>query len=293
MQLPTQEIIMAKTDREAAVWPIRKLKPHPRQADTFPDLSEPDLAALAADMAANGLQHPVEILPTGTILAGHQRVRAARTLGWKTIAVVVRHDLAADEAAATAYFLADNLNRRQLSPLGKARCLCSLIEAEARRRIDDMDWEDRDRAKAAVATRLGMSLRNLNRYLLVLKAPAAAQAAFERGHLSLTEAGRVALLGTGATAVGDAIGAVYDSVAAGEMAGVQVRRDVRVALEQGRGGRTTDVKAALYRLVRALRRDLPCVRAGMATIEGDALARLREVVTDAHAVFAALKKRAG
>jgi len=41
----------------------------------FPDLSDADLDALAADMAANGLQHPIEILPGGVILAGHHRGR--------------------------------------------------------------------------------------------------------------------------------------------------------------------------------------------------------------------------
>src|SRR5688572_12633190 len=96
--------------KQSTNWPIRKLKPHPRQAGTFPDLSEADLAALTADMKANGLQHPVEILPDGTILAGHQRFLAAKALGWKTIDVIIRHDLAAGgEKAATAYFISDNL----------------------------------------------------------------------------------------------------------------------------------------------------------------------------------------
>lgn len=285
---------MTKTARESALWAIRKLKPHPRQAATFPDLGEADLAALAADMQKNGLQHPVEVLPDGTVLGGHQRVRAAKRLGWKTIEVVVRHDLAAaGEPAATAYFITDNLNRRHLSPLGKARCMCSLVEAEAGRKIDDLYWEDKDGVKAAVAERLGMSARNLNRYLLILKAPPPVQAAFERGDVSLTEAGRVALLGRAAAAVGDAVAAVYAGHPDAPPGDASVRRQVRAALEGGSGRDAGGVKAAFYRLVRALRRELPAVRAGMSGIDPDALARLRDVVGEAHAVFAALKTRAG
>ncbi len=78
---------MAKTDLKRAVWPIRKLKPHPRQSDTFPDLSE-------ADMKANGLQHPVEIFPDGTILAGLLPIQ--RLHFWVVVAFLVLHGIATE-----------------------------------------------------------------------------------------------------------------------------------------------------------------------------------------------------
>jgi len=282
-----------QTKKQSDTWPIRKLRPHPRQADTFPDLGEADLAALAADMKKNGLQHPVEVLPNGTILAGHQRVRAARRLGWKMIDVVVRHDLAAaGEAAATTYFINDNRNRRHLSPLGKVRCEILSIESEYGRPIEDLYWEDRDKAKAAVAERLGLSVRTVNRYLLALKSPPAVQAAFERGHLTLTEAGRVAIMNDGGAAVGRAVAAIYERHPDAGSDDAALRREVRAVLEGPSEG-SEAVKTSFYRLVRALRRELPGIKAGLGEIKPDTLTKLREVVGEAHAVFTALKKRAG
>jgi ParB family transcriptional regulator, chromosome partitioning protein len=98
---------------------LDQLHDHPQQAAMFGDVSDADLEALAADIEQNGLHHPVEILPDGTILSGHQRVRAALSLGGTHIDVIVREDLADDPKAAELHFLAENLNRRQLSKLGK------------------------------------------------------------------------------------------------------------------------------------------------------------------------------
>jgi ParB-like chromosome segregation protein Spo0J len=109
--------------QKTAEWPLKSLKDHPRQREQFRDLGATDIDAFVADIQANGLKHPIEILPDGTILAGHQRVRAARALGWTTIRAVVRKDLANDAAAAEMFFISDNLNRRQLSLLDKVRCI--------------------------------------------------------------------------------------------------------------------------------------------------------------------------
>jgi len=285
---------MASQSKQSQSWLIRKLKPHPRQAETFPDLPDADLDALAADMAANGLQHPIEILPGGVILAGHQRVRAAKKLGWKEIDVVVRHDLAAaGDVATTAYFIGDNLNRRQLSPLAKARCVAELIELEAGRRIEDMYGEDRDNVKKTVAQRMGMSQRNLNRYLLALKAPLPIQMAFERGHLSLTEVGDVALLDkTVAESLADKVEALNAEESDDRKVKIRVREEFCAALIS-ESETSSNTKASLYRLVRALKRELPIVRGAVEQIETKTLARLRDVMAEAQSLFAALQKRAG
>jgi ParB-like chromosome segregation protein Spo0J len=62
-------------------WKISRLKARPQQAAIFGDVSAAELDALAADMTEHGQRDPVEILPDGTIAAGHQRVRAAKKLG--------------------------------------------------------------------------------------------------------------------------------------------------------------------------------------------------------------------
>jgi hypothetical protein len=53
-----------------------------------------ELRELAQSMRDHGLQTPLEILPDGTIVCGHQRARAANLLGWEEIDVWVNHELA-------------------------------------------------------------------------------------------------------------------------------------------------------------------------------------------------------
>ncbi len=175
-------------------WKLSKLRPHPRQDAMFDDLPEVELEALAEDIRVNGLRHPVEILPDGIIIAGHQRCRAARHLGWSSIDVVVRSDLAEQgDDAVEAYFVKDNFMRRQLTPLGRARCVKRLMDVEGQ--IPTWNhYGRREALKAEIGRRLRMSARNVARYLLVLDAPPVVQQAFDAGQLTLITAGKVAML---------------------------------------------------------------------------------------------------
>lgn len=180
-------------DKKTIQWRLGRLKEHPRQQELFGDTPEHELEAMAADMRKNGLRHPVEILPDGTIVAGHQRVRAARRLGWERIDVVILDDLAAaGEDAVVAYLIGDNLLRRQLTPLGKARCIRSLVELESGRQERQFGWREKKRLKATVGEQLNLTVRSVNRYLALLTAPVEVQEAFDRGDVSLVVAGKVA-----------------------------------------------------------------------------------------------------
>jgi ParB/RepB/Spo0J family partition protein len=176
-------------------WRLSKLKDNPEQAALFGDVSDPELHQLAELMRRDGLERPVEIRSDGTIIAGHQRVRAARLLGWKEIDVVVRTDLeAAGDAAVQAHFVTDNLVRRQLSPLARARSIRRLIELEEGRPSCRLGPNQKEALKRQIGERMGLSGRSVNRYLLVLEAPTSVQRAFDRGEITLIQAGKVALL---------------------------------------------------------------------------------------------------
>src|SRR4051812_45474490 len=70
------------------------LKPFPLQEQYFSSLSVRELADLADDMNRTGLRERIEILPDGTIISGHQRVKAAiEHLDWESCDVFVRYDL--------------------------------------------------------------------------------------------------------------------------------------------------------------------------------------------------------
>ena len=180
--------------RRIEPWPVADLKPHESQAALFNDLDDDGLQALADDMEANRLNHPVEILPDGTIICGHQRVRAAKLLGWKEIRCWIREDLLKKgEQAVEAHLIEDNLNRRQLDMVAKARAAKRLVELEYARRGTRLSWEDAD-ARDRVGRRIGMSGRNLQRYLNVLDAPIEIQHALSSGELKLIAADRVSRL---------------------------------------------------------------------------------------------------
>src|SRR5262249_16316468 len=154
----------------------------------FPDLSPYDLGLLAEDIQRNGLRHKIEVLPVNkaglagdTVLDGHQRWRALLLNGETQVQVIVRYDLAAtDRATVEGAFLEPNRNRRQLSPLGKARVALRLYEIEIGRRRDRFLSIEEGEARDRVGKTVGMCGRNLARYVNVLRTPAEVQEAFEQ-----------------------------------------------------------------------------------------------------------------
>ena len=161
---------------------ISSLRPHPKQA-IFPDLPPDELNRLTESMK-RGLDEPVEILPDGTIISGHQRVKAAKRLGWKEIRCWVRHDLAeqGDEAVERRLIEA-NFHRRQLGPLDKARCFRRLLELERDkpRHNGELKGDLRD----YFAKQFGYSGRNLERWVKLLDAPLEIQRAVTERKLKL------------------------------------------------------------------------------------------------------------
>jgi ParB/RepB/Spo0J family partition protein len=173
---------MPKTEKRK----LSGLKPHSRQAELFGDLPDHELQRLTESLADHGLDHPVEILPDGTIVKGHQRLRAAEILGWKTIDVIVRDDLAeAGEAATVEEMIRDNLDRRQLGPIDIARCYHEVRRLHSRCPWD-LEWEQKADLRDQLAARFGKSGRTLDRYRRLLKTPRVVQDAVQDGRLTLS-----------------------------------------------------------------------------------------------------------
>lgn len=179
----------------AKKWPINKLKPHPRQAPVFGDLPDEELQLLIADIEKRGLRDPIHILPDGTIICGHQRVRAARHLDWTEIDAIVRYDLeSAGAAAVEEEFIKDNFVRRQLSPLARARCIQRLMEIEEGRAPGMGYVIDREELQARIGAQMGLCPRSVRRHLLVMQTIIDIQKAYDRGEITLADAGKLAAL---------------------------------------------------------------------------------------------------
>ncbi|MFO0822519.1 MAG: ParB N-terminal domain-containing protein [Gemmataceae bacterium] len=261
-------------------WKLTKLKEHPEQATMFGDMPDTELKALVDNIRRNGLRHPIECLPDGTIISGHQRVRAAKLLGWKEIDVIVRHDLAKDPKAAAALFVSDNLDRRHLSPLAKARAIQHLLEIESGTRLDQLQFEKKEAMKQAIADRMGLSLRSINRYLLVIATPPEVQTAFDAGHLSLSLAGKVALLPERVQAQ------IAKRIAAGETPS-QV-----VASSLHGGAANNKVDAAFGRLIRTIRREMPQLKDQFASLRPGRIERCRDDLQAAAKLLLEMAKQA-
>jgi ParB-like chromosome segregation protein Spo0J len=271
-----------KNQRIVTKWKMSKLKVHPRQADRVGDIPEAQLAALTDDLRIHGLQHPIEIVPDGTIIAGHQRVLAAKRLDWKEIDVIVRADLAeAGTAAVERYLVRDNLVRRHLSPLGIARAMQFLMESKQRVRPGDLAPEKKEQLRAEIGRLLGKSGRTVSRYLLILQTPLAVQQAFDRAEISLPVTGRVAMLDT------DDQEAIARRIEAGEPARKVVAEFVAARFKDRRG-----VDGPFLRLLRVLDHEVPLIRGQANEIHPDRLVAGLPALQDAKAVLAELIKAA-
>lgn len=173
------------------------LRGHPEQLFLVGDISNGELNELIESIRKNGLQHPIEILRDGTVVAGHQRLRAVKSLNWIEVDVIVRHDLAqAGEGAIIAYLVEDNLHRRQMSPLAIARAYRNLKEIERDLDYNELRYDDRRDIRDRIAERLGghYSGRTLDRYEQILDMPRAVQDVVISKALPLTLAVKITRL---------------------------------------------------------------------------------------------------
>jgi ParB family chromosome partitioning protein len=266
---------MHRGEGAAKKWKISRCKPHPQQAELFGDIPEAELAALAADMQKRGQRQPVEVLPNGTVIAGHQRINAAKLLGWKEVEVIVRHDLAeAEDTTVEDELICDNLYRRHLSPLARARAIARRMEIEQDSRSGGPRSFGIEEIIAAVASRLKLSVRSARRYLLALQAPAVVQQAFDKGDVTLIDAGKVAQLDKWDQEK------LAKRIEAGEEAAQVVREVLRP-----KGNAANDANRAFFRLIRAMRREIPELRNQTSEIPAEDLIRLLPDLEEAVGMF--------
>jgi ParB-like chromosome segregation protein Spo0J len=262
-------------------WKLAELRGHPKQAAAFGDVSEAELAILVESMRKDGLRYPIEILPDGTIICGHQRVRAAKKLGWTEIAVVIRSDLAsAGPQAVENHLIMDNFARRQLTPLAKARCICRLLELETGWQAASVGYILRERLKNRIGKQMGLSSRSINRYLLVLEAPIAVQTAFDRGEITLNNAGKVCRLSK------TVLLEISQRLDKGEPAR-EVIGDCLARVVPSRRKANDSINQSFGRLTRAISRELPTITGHTDQIDAarliysqSLLKRLRELIND-------------
>ena len=104
--------------------PVNSIKYHPKNHLYFRDLDRSMKDKLMEDMRDNGQINPIIVKrnndDTYTVLAGHQRLIAARRLNWQQIKAIV---IEVTEIEAEKLLIRDNLFRRHMGGIELARAL--------------------------------------------------------------------------------------------------------------------------------------------------------------------------
>lgn len=212
-------LVAAGPEQVLAQVPLDRLKVDP--ANPREDVG--DVAELAASMREVGLLQPVVARRTAGgqlyVVAGHRRLAAARTLGWKSVPVVIRRDMRPDEVLAA--MLIENGQRKDLDPIEEARGLARL---KGQLRCTD----------AELARRIGRNPGHVSRRLHLLALPVEEQEALRDGEMSLQEATHKARLTSGRLPADKPRGMTYLS-AAHPLAAAAKARCLRLGHSRGRG----------------------------------------------------------
>ena len=182
---------------------ITDLRSHPRQSEIYGFCTPDDDEKLRQTLARDGQRDPIIVRPTRgpktptsfEILDGHRRVRILLELGHIDVAAVIRDDLADDDAKADDLFLHINRDRRQLSPMAKARIEIAIFAKQRGREPGKFRGDDENEIISRLTAILAGSTKTGRRYFLILtQTPSEVQGAVERGNLPLQLATKAASL---------------------------------------------------------------------------------------------------
>lgn len=152
---------------------VTAIKPNPYQPRQHFD--EEALSALADSIGELGVLQPILVRPDGSsfvLIAGERRWRAAQRAGLSTIPALVRD---ADNSAALAQAIVENVQREQLNPLEEAAAYHQLI--------DDFSLTHDD-----VARRVGKSRASVSNTLRLMQLPPTIQRFVRDGTLRMGHA---------------------------------------------------------------------------------------------------------
>ena len=138
-----------------------------------------DVTELAATIREHGVIEPIIVTPDGKLIAGQRRLAAARAAGLTHVPVRVRD--VRDPRVALEIGLIENVQRRELDPLSRARAYHALIH-EHGVKVD------------AVARMVGQGAVHVYQYLQLLVLHPDAQRALREERISFADARELAPL---------------------------------------------------------------------------------------------------
>jgi ParB family transcriptional regulator, chromosome partitioning protein len=153
---------------------ITMIRPNPFQPRA--DFDEQEIQSLATSLKRQGLLQPIVVRPVAgglfQLVAGERRWRASKIAGFQKIPAVVRE---VDDKKMLELALVENLQRRDLNPIEKARAFKQLMQLNS--------WTQEELADA-----VGLGRPTVANFMRLLDAPLEVQEAVSRGTISMGHA---------------------------------------------------------------------------------------------------------
>lgn len=149
--------------------PVESIRENPRQPRK--NFGQEELEALARSIEQEGLLQPLVVRRVSDgyqLIAGERRLRAVRSLGWRSVPALVREENEGDDLVLA---LAENLLRESLDPIEEAAALRTL-------------HEDLGLTHEEIGRRLGRSRASVSNAIRLLELPDWIQDLVSRGTLS-------------------------------------------------------------------------------------------------------------
>lgn len=149
------------------------VQPNPFQPRT--DFDESEIRSLADSLRRQGLLQPVVVRPVNghfQLVAGERRWRAARMAGLDRIPALIRE---VDDQKMLELALVENLQRRDLNPIEKARAFRQVLQLNG--------W-----TQEALADAMGLARPTVANFMRLLELPVEIQETVSRGTLSMGHA---------------------------------------------------------------------------------------------------------
>jgi ParB family chromosome partitioning protein len=153
---------------------INTIRPNPYQPRS--DFDPKDIESLADSLKKDGLLQPVVVRPAGAgfyqLVAGERRWRAAKLAGLARVPVIIRQ---VEDKKMLELALVENLQRRDLNPMEKARAFRQLMTLNG--------W-----TQEQLADSVGMGRPTVANFVRLLDLPVEVQEAVSRGTISMGHA---------------------------------------------------------------------------------------------------------
>lgn len=98
------------------------LKVHPRNTEFFDDISGEEYERFKKSIDEDGLLSPLVVAPDMTVISGHQRLKACKELGHKSVPVIINESLE-DEDEKLKTLIAANFGRLKNDPIKQAKLI--------------------------------------------------------------------------------------------------------------------------------------------------------------------------